>query len=71
METHRRSVAKAATWRVIATLVTMTVVYIFTREWVLSAGIGIVDTSIKIFAYYAHERFWDRLTFGRKKVRED
>ena len=50
-ESHKRSIAKAATWRIFATFVTMIVVYIFTKELVLSAGIGIVDTTIKIFGY--------------------
>ncbi len=71
MESHKRSIAKAATWRIFATFVTIIVVYIFTRELVLSAGIGIVDTIIKIFGYYSHERLWDRASFGRKKLKED
>ena len=70
-ESHKRSIAKAATWRIFATFVTMIVVYIFTKELVLSAGIGIVDTTIKIFGYYSHERLWDRINFGRKKTKED
>ncbi len=71
METHKRSVTKALTWRIFATFVTMLVVYIFTKELALSAGIGLLDMLIKIFAYYSHERLWDRISFGRKKVKED
>ncbi len=71
VESHKRSIAKAATWRIFATFVTIIVVYIFTRELVLSAGIGIVDTTIKLFAYYSHERLWERTDFGRKKLKED
>ena len=71
METHKRSVTKAITWRIFATFVTISVVYIFTKEVVLSASIGLADTLIKVFAYYSHERLWDRISFGRKKVKED
>ncbi len=71
LESHKRSIAKALTWRIFATFVTISVVYIFTRELVLSASIGLADTMIKIFAYYSHERLWNRIDFGRKKVRED
>ena len=71
MESHKRSIAKAITWRVIATVVTTTVVYVFTKELVLAAGVGIVDAMIKMFAYYSHERLWNRINFGRKKVRQD
>ena len=71
MESHKRSIAKAMTWRIFATFVTMVVVYIFTKEVVLSVGIGLLDTAIKIFAYYSHERLWDKIGFGRKMVKED
>jgi len=71
MESHKRSIVKTISWRIIATFVTMLVVYIFTKEIVLSASIGLADTMIKIFAYYSHERLWNRIDFGRKKVRED
>ncbi len=49
----------------------MSVVYFFTRELALSAGIGLADTTIKIFSYYSHERLWERIQFGRKKTKED
>ncbi|MCH8863749.1 MAG: DUF2061 domain-containing protein [Chloroflexi bacterium] len=71
LESRRRSIVKALTWRIFATFVTMSVVYVFTRELVLSAGIGLADTTIKIFFYYSHERLWERIQFGRKKVKED
>ncbi|MEE9398916.1 MAG: DUF2061 domain-containing protein [Dehalococcoidales bacterium] len=71
MESHRRSITKTLTWRIFATFVTISVVYAFTRELALSAGIGIADTVVKLFAYYSHERMWDRISFGRKKEKED
>jgi len=55
-----------------AVLVTTLVVYLFTKEVTLSIGVGFVDTGVKIFMYYAHERLWDRINFGRKKeIKED
>ncbi len=71
LESHWRSIVKALTWRIFATFVTMSVVYFFTRELAMSAGIGIVDTAIKIVSYYSHERLWEKTQFGRKKVKED
>lgn len=71
VESHRRSIVKALTWRVVATVITTSVVFAFTRELALSAGIGLVDTSIKLFSYYSHERLWEKIQFGRKKVKED
>ena len=71
MESHKRSITKAITWRISASLVTVVVVYLFTREVVLSMGIVLVDAIVKIFTYYSHERLWNRIDFGRKKVGED
>ncbi len=72
MESRKRSIVKTITWRIIATLITVSIVYFFTREVVLSAGIGLVDVIVKVIAYYSHERIWDRIYFGRrKKVKED
>ncbi len=67
METHKRSLAKTISWRIIAVIITTLTVYIFTGDVVLSVGAGLVDSAIKIFAYYGHERMWNRIDFGRRK----
>jgi uncharacterized membrane protein len=36
----------------------------------LATKIGIVDTAIKIGAFYIHERLWIRLDFGKQKPPE-
>lgn len=66
MESHRRSIIKAMTWRIIASLVTLSVAYLFTKEIVLSMGIGFVDAILKIVTYYYHERLWNKIGYGRK-----
>ena len=71
MESAKRSIVKALSWRVIAALITALTVYVFTKEATLSIGIGIMDSAIKIFTYYSHERLWNRIDFGRKKMSEE
>ncbi|MFC2021701.1 DUF2061 domain-containing protein [Chloroflexota bacterium] len=72
MESHRRSIVKALSWRIIATLVTFLVAYLLTKEAVLAIGIGIGDAIIKIGVFYSHERLWNKVSFGRKEqVKED
>ena len=71
MESHWRSIVKAISWRILATLVTFTVALLVTKEMVVAMGIGMVDAIIKIGAYYAHERLWNRTNFGKKKIKED
>ena len=55
------SVWKAISWRVIATITTMSLVFIFTGEWELILGVGLFDVLLKIGLYYLHERAWERV----------
>jgi uncharacterized membrane protein len=70
VETHLRSIAKAITWRTGGTIVTFAVAWILTRRFDLAAQIGILDTVVKIGAFYAHERVWNRMNFGKEKPPE-
>lgn len=65
METHKRSILKTITWRVIAVLITTTIAFLFTKNAVLSVGIGSADTLIKLLTYYFHERTWNKINYGR------
>jgi len=65
MEKRLRSVLKAISWRVIATLTTILLAFLFTGNWTISASIGIVEAIVKIGVYYLHERLWNLTNFGR------
>lgn len=64
-EYHKRSLVKAVSWRVLATVSTMAIVYVFTGEALLSVGIGAVEIVVKLFLYYGHERVWNLITWGK------
>jgi uncharacterized membrane protein len=65
MESHTRTIAKALSWRIVATTITFTVAWLITRKVTFAAEIGIADTIIKLGAYYFHERVWIRIKFGK------
>jgi uncharacterized membrane protein len=65
METHVRSMAKAISWRAVATLTTMFLVFMFTRNLIVSGGVGLTEVFLKIVIYYLHERAWNVINFGR------
>lgn len=67
-DTHARSVLKTISWRVIATLITVIVVLIFTGQFKLAFTVGGVGIVVKLILYFFHERMWARIHFGRKKV---
>jgi uncharacterized membrane protein len=65
-ERHYRSVAKAISWRVTGTLDTIVISYLITGgQTKVAISIGCVELFTKVALYYAHERVWNRLSFGR------
>ena len=68
IETRKRSLLKAITWRFIAAIITTAVVFLFTKHAALSISIGTLDTVIKLFSYYLHERIWAKIDFGRGEI---
>jgi adenylylsulfate kinase len=65
METHLRSVVKGMSWRLVATVVTTIVVFIYSGELAAAAIVGSVDAVAKIGLYWGHERIWQRIHWGR------
>ena len=70
MESHIRSITKALSWRFIATLITCSVAWFVTRKFTFAMEIGVIDTLIKLGAYYSHERAWNRVRLGKPKQPE-
>ena len=66
-EAHIRSILKAVSYRLLAAIVTTTIVFVFTRKIALSLGVGAVEAVAKIICYYMHERFWSFIKFGQSK----
>ena len=65
MESHARSVVKALSWRVFGTFITAIVAWGVTGKAGIGLAIGLADTVVKLGVYYAHERAWTRIRFGR------
>jgi adenylylsulfate kinase len=64
-ETHSRSVLKALSWRIFASMITTALVYALTGQLALSAAVGSIEFVTKLLGYWMHERAWDRLPFGK------
>lgn len=67
-DSHKRSVAKGVTWRVLASGTTMGLVYVFTGDLALMAGVGALEIVAKFVLYYGHERAWAVVPWGRSVV---
>jgi len=64
VESNKRSLVKAISWRIIASVVTSLIAYSFGLP---TKAIGLVffaDLIIKFVLYFFHERLWSSLEFG-------
>ena len=67
-ETNIRSIAKGISWRVVATSTTIGIVYFFFDRLDLAIAAGMIETVLKVGLYWAHERAWFKIQWGRKKI---
>ena len=64
--TKTRSFVKALSYRIWGRLSSVVVAYVITKNASLSITIAFWETVVKIFIYYAHERGWNYIKWGRK-----
>ncbi|ADN08312.1 adenylyl-sulfate kinase [Sulfurimonas autotrophica] len=67
-ETNRRSIVKGISWRIVATSTTIIIVYVFFGRLDLAIAAGVVETVLKVGLYWAHERVWMKIRWGKKKI---
>ena len=62
--TNRRHALKTLTWRVIGTIDTIIIAWLFLNNVGESLNLGLYDTTLKLVLYYVHEKIWYRIDFG-------
>lgn len=68
-ETKARSIVKTISWRILATLTTISLVYIFIGDTTIALTVGGIEVVLKMFIYFLHERTWDKLKFGKHEIK--
>lgn len=63
-----RSLAKSLSWRIVGSLDTMLLSWLFTREVSVAVAIGLTEVLTKMVLYYLHERAWNRIPLGRSTI---
>jgi uncharacterized membrane protein len=71
VDAPHRSLAKAISWRLTGTIDTIVVSLVVTRHLGVALSIGSIELFTKLTLYYFHERLWNRLAFGRAKLKDD
>jgi len=64
VEGPARSAVKTGTWRVLASLDTMVLAFIFTGNIATAVSIGGFEVITKMVLYFVHERAWRRIRWG-------
>jgi uncharacterized membrane protein len=70
MESNTRSIAKAVSYRILGSMSTAILVFVFSGNLRVSVGVGALDMIVKIALYYLHERMWNHISFGRQRPPE-
>jgi uncharacterized membrane protein len=64
-EVHKRSLAKAITWRLTGSIDTFAISFFVTNRLALAGSIAATELITKIVLYYLHERAWNAIPWGR------
>ena len=67
-ETNKRSIVKGISWRIVATTTTIIIVYLFFGRLDLAIAAGMIETVLKVGLYWAHERAWFKIHWGKKRI---
>jgi len=67
-ETNKRSIVKGISWRIVATTTTILIVYLFFGRLDLAIAAGLIETVLKVGLYWAHERAWMKIRWGKKRI---
>lgn len=64
LASHRRSLVKAASYRLFATSLVFAIAFLYTGQLGSSAKIGLSAAVAKTTLYYGWERLWSRVRWG-------
>lgn len=65
-EAHSRSFVKALSWRVLGSIDTFLLSWLFTSDVKAAGAIALTEVITKIVLFYLHEQAWARIGWGLK-----
>lgn len=63
-EAHSRSFAKAVSWRILGSIDTFLLSWLFTADVKAAGAIAVTEVLTKMVLYYGHERVWANVHWG-------
>ncbi len=63
-----RSVVKSISWRIVGTIDTILISSIITGSITTAFSIGAIELGTKMLLYFFHERIWNSIKWGKKRM---
>jgi uncharacterized membrane protein len=64
-ESLSRSITKTVTYRVLIMILDFSTIYLLTGKVKIAVGFMVASNVYTTIAYFAHERIWDRVKWGK------
>jgi uncharacterized membrane protein len=68
VEGQPRTISKILTWRVLITASNFIIPFIITGSFGSAVLFGGIATVVNMFIFWAHERIWNRITWGKNSI---
>lgn len=65
MDSPKRSLAKTISWRITGSGATFAISYAILGDFSVSSTIALIQLTFNTLLYFAHERVWDKISWGR------
>ena len=62
---HPRTISKSVTWRILITMNNFLIPFLTTGSWTAALAFLTIATILNVGVYYAHERVWNRIRWGK------
>jgi uncharacterized membrane protein len=69
-DSYPRSLIKTVTWRITGSGATFLISWLISGSWTVAGSIAMVQIVANTVLYYAHERAWNLVTWGRINIHE-
>jgi len=66
-----RSLVKALTYRVLILILDFASIYLLSGKIEVAFGFTMISNVYTSIAYYAHERVWNRITWGKNRTKQN
>lgn len=65
-DTNKRSIVKTLSWRLTGSAATFGITYLISGNIQIAGSVAVVQIVANTLLYYAHERIWNKINWGKE-----